>query len=199
MNPQKFIQYLGAKKAQLSKSKFDGEAKLILRDVIDDIIDKYNELHLKLKKSIELEGWKGKSGMTIKRLPRLFIIKEFRKETPNSKPKEIITKIPLEDFNKVLTILKLIPKNKEIRIRDFSEKYCNEFGLVEFFNGNEFQYEKLFGSRKTYLPKIYYPLKICWDFGFISYDKRGVIIRLKEKMVIQTEFEDTVVKSTDVV
>ena len=188
MIQDKFLSYLYGKKGSLLTSKLPEETKQIITNLLNDIANNYSILNQSYKSRVSLNGWKGKSGLKILRFPKIFKIEEFRKADPDSKPKKITTIVDLETFNKIIKILALIPKNKTIKTREFSEKFCNEFGMLEFFNEGKFDYSRLFGTRNVYIHQVYYPLKIAEFYGLIRYNKRGFITRLKDKLEIQSEF-----------
>jgi len=159
----------------------------LINNILDDLAEKYKRLNIELVSDINLKGWKGKSGIQIVRFPKLFKIIEYRKDEPDSKPREHVTKIPIDVFNRMLAVLSELHKNQRFSVKYISELYCRKYGMYEFLNP-KFDYSKLFGSRKIYLKKIYYPLKIAEYYGYIKYEKRGFITRISDKIEVQTRF-----------
>lgn len=175
-----FLGYLRGLLAKNLNADLPKEYKVLIEIIINDIIEKYKTGHSTILK-VPFMSWKGKSGLFIKRYPKFFQCIEFRKEDENSKPKEVKTEIPIEDVNMCLKALEKHQYNELITIREITEQIC-VLQDIEFES-----YEKMFGTRKVYLKKVYYPLKICENLGFITYSKRGDITLLKA-IVYQTQF-----------
>lgn len=162
--------------------------------LIEELLNNYEKFNLELKSRVELKSWKGKSGLTIFHMPRIFQVIEFRKDTPTSKPKELKHNISIIDVNRVLNTLQKLELNKRYKVREICRDIIDTDSLkekefTEFYDDLEnFDYPKLFGTRKVYLNKFYYCFKIAEWLGYITYSKKGVIIRIKDKIEIQTEF-----------
>lgn len=179
----KFLSLLQGKIQKAKNLKTESITKDELVLILEELREEYKKYRTELIATITLYGWKGKSGMRIIKLPNSFLIIEYRKPNPSDEPKEVRTEIPNEYVIPVLQVVMRLEKNKKFKVREVSEKVCKLAGLYQFFdNNNKFDYNKLFGTRKIYLRRIYYPLHILEHYGLIKYYKSGRIERISDNL-----------------
>jgi hypothetical protein len=165
-----------------------------MEKTLKTVLNVYNKFHPETKVALEIEGWKGKSGVQIIAHPEYFECIEFRKQAPGEEPKKVINKVYKKDFNDFLVVLGKLELNKRYATREVAEIWCrtnhiwnNYHGRKIFDNQTGFNFANVAGCRSSYM-RFYYPIKICEYYKLIKYEKRGFITRLKEDLKIQTGF-----------
>jgi len=191
-----FENYLSGRITHIQNLKEKGLKSISISEhllLIEEILEKFKSFNIELQARINLEypsiNWKGKSQLRFERLPKLWIISEFRKESPEIKPRELHHEIPLENVMRVFNIL-LSLNDKEIKVRDFAELLAKTYrdDFEEFFIDGAFSYETFFGTRGKMFKTLFYPLKIFEHLKVIEYSKRGIIQKIKSNLEIQVMF-----------
>lgn len=149
------------------------ELKREVKKLKEDIIDVKKKAHM-----IDVQGWKGKSGITISKEEDKWIITEWRKQKEDGAIEEMTTRIPAANVNIMWALIKKhCPRpNMLVKYRTIVPTIIKHYGWTDVdvvsFNG---------GSNRTkyYFPAYYYPNKILENRGYIDYSGRGIIKRIK--------------------
>jgi hypothetical protein len=133
--------------------KGDKHNEMILRS----ILDVYNKFHPETKATVEIEGWKGKSGIVeIMEKPDSVDIVRFRKLDQDSEPKRVVHNIPKRDINIVLNALQRLKVKEIIKSKDIALEYCKMLNLGfnshgrELFDNNGFIWDNFFSDRRLH-------------------------------------------------
>jgi len=169
--------YLEATK-NLNLESYNPDAQKKYLELTDEqrYIDRFiaNKI-LELQKTIELEGWQGKSGLTITREKNTWTIIEHRKERESKEVKTITHEITQANVQAVWTI---IQANLKIGGSTTSKKLAEKLILSKAWGIST---DAFWGGKyrsKYYFPKFYYPLKILDYNKLITYSSGGKITRV---------------------
>ncbi|MEM2121752.1 MAG: hypothetical protein QXU20_03805 [Candidatus Woesearchaeota archaeon] len=141
----------------------------------------------KIKDFINIQGWKGKSGLNIIDYKNVFVIKEWRKNKETGIPYCSTYEVTYEFVSRVYNFLcevcevqqrysyRYLVKNWVLKNK-IHEKYGLDLQqMVESFNGGKFR-------KLEYFP-FYYSLKVLESKGLIVYYGRGGVMLLKKKVL----------------
>lgn len=135
-----------------------------------------------LKKEVIVPKYKGEGYLYIQKFPKLFIITFPMRKKPEKK------KIPLEMVLACWKSIKKRPVNLAFKSSSLYKDFFNELGITRFnrTDTGTFDNDKLFGTRKIvgYFG-FYFSLKVLESEKVISYEKSGVVTRLKDKWEYQ--------------
>ena len=164
-----------------------------INSILQGFLQVYNKFHPEMKSRVALKGWKGKSGFNVIQYPDYFDVIDWRKEEPNSKPKEMSHKVSKDSLNRVLKTLSKLSIGDKCKTREFAkiwaktnEIYKNNEGK-DIFGEDGFNFSNISGCRATYFD-LYYPLKVLEFYKMIEYKKSGKIIKLKNNFETNCEF-----------
>lgn len=137
-------------------------------------------------KEVNVEGWKGESGLLVKKEIDTFKIIEHRKSKSTGEIEESIHFIPFENVKGMWEIIKgLIPKYVD-GVKDdskFKLKYkIMAYAIIEKygFPADRNSFNGGVNRAKYYFPFYYYPVKILEWYGVIVYSGRGIVTRLSD-------------------
>lgn len=124
---------------------------------------------------VALDAWKGESGLAISHGNDHYIIREWRKEKDSGVAKVRDTTIQI---GLVENMRNIIRQNSQIgeklsyrQLVDLLKKDYNLLTDAEAWNGGR--------NRRTFFRIHYFPLKILEHEGYIDYDGRGNVTRLR--------------------
>jgi hypothetical protein len=150
---------------------------LELQRKIKDLEDEIVRIKRKAK-IIDVDGWKGKSGLDIKKEQDEWIITEWRKQKEDGAIEEMTTRVPTTNVNMMWAFVKkhcprtnMIVKYRTIVPTIIQHNGWTDVDVVSFNGGKN--------RAKYYFPNYYYPCKVLENKGYIDYSGRGIIKRLK--------------------
>ena len=153
----------------------------------------YNQFHPELKASVEIRGWKGKSGFDVKEYPNYFEVIEYRKEETNAVPKKITHKVYRNSLNRVLKVIKNLMLGEKQPTKTIARLWAKENKIwvnkdgKKIFDSDGFNFANISGCRATYFD-FYYPLKILEFYKMIKYYKSGHIEKISNSVEFQVSF-----------
>lgn len=167
MKPKTFS---GLLQSYLMKAKKDNN--LLMYQFLRELIIEYNGYQRKTR--VELESWKGKSGIKVIERPDSFITIRYQKDK-GGEPKEVTKEITKEEVNQVIKSINLTGKKENIKTREIAEKFCrltnlyiNSHGEKLFFNDGSFNFDNFFADRPLHT-KFNDILNILSHYRLIKY------------------------------
>jgi len=134
-----------------------------------------------LKQKLMTEKFKGKGFLHIQRFPKI-----FRVRTVISKEEKVFD-IPVETVQAAWRAILQYPLNQPHKSKAIAEKWCKEMGITRFNRqSGSFDGDKMYGMRSVYF-QFYYSLKILEHLELINYHKNGMVERIKNEWVVQSE------------
>ena len=149
------------------KKSYENGAKDFSASVVGFLLEEINKY--KRANLVEINGWKGMSGVEISEMPRIFIVIEYRK---SKKTGEVITQrteVPKENVDFMENLLKYF--GSSVRYRELISRLIEIKNLqcsIDAFNGGV-------NRSKFYFPLYYFPLKILESQKKIDYGGSGTI------------------------
>jgi len=145
------------------------------------------------RERVELEEFKGKSGITIIEQPTIFIIIQWRKvENKEGKIeiKEMRHELPLGNVTAVRQALSLINESKfkdnKISCARIADKTMQVLNINRFNRETgSFDWAKFYGNRMDYHKYYNFPLKVLEYKKEILYHKNGKVTKLKLQQVLE--------------
>lgn len=131
-------------------SKINDARKIENHDLVQvlySVLEKYKEFN----EPFNPKQWKGKSSVSFIEKPDLIISVRYRKEEPDSEPKEVRMELLKTDINRLLLTISGLNQGDWIKTRDIAEKYYGQHWksvfsdrtkhpyLVEMFNYLEYK------------------------------------------------------------
>jgi len=147
------------------------------------ILAVYDKFHPVTKVAVEIEGFKGKSGVRITEYPTYFETIQYRKT--DTEVKEIKKSIPRWQVKIVLNVIRGLRLNEKYSTRYISQEYVKQAKITHdskgrpFFDSEGWNFEMFFGDRQNYLP-FNLCLKILEFYKVITYFKDGHVQKLKD-------------------
>lgn len=159
-----------------------------------DIIEKRTP---QIRERVELEEFKGKSGIIIIEQPTIFIIIQWRKvETKDGKIeiKEMRHELPLGNVTAVRQALALIDESRfkdgKISCARIAEKTMMVLNINRFNRETgSFDWAKFYGNRSEYHTYYNFPLKVLEYKKEIIYHKNGKVTKLALQHVLENRTE----------
>lgn len=189
-NFKSFIQAKANYFAKYPNTNYSGQE---LNNLLTEIKKVYLEFHPSLKATVNINGWRGKSGVEVINYPDYFEVIEYRKSAPGEIAKKVTNKITKQDFNNFLMVLNKLVINKRYLTKEVAKMWAIENKIYTNYHGRRifdsegFDYSRISGCRSTFM-MFYFPIKIAEHYGLIKYGKRGWITRLDKTLEIPTEF-----------
>lgn len=138
---------------------------------------------------IEIEGWKGESGIEITKQDNDFLLVEYRKSKSTGEvveSKHTISAINVESLWNI--ILENIPMGEVYTSKYLARKLIQKHNWSEEEEmTEETMMSALWGGKyraKYYFSYLYYPLKILENKKYITYSGRGNIMRISQSLNI---------------
>ena len=155
-----------------SKAQIEGLNYLDLQEEYWKLLKRFNLLSVDYKKLkskvIEVDGWKGIGSTQVTKERSNWILKEYHKEKKSGEIKEKCTVVP--ELN--VANLWLVIQNKCVPGRYYT---CHD--IADFLGYEE--WKDLWKERAKYFKEYYFPLKILEGLGFVDYESKTKIRRLK--------------------
>jgi len=157
-----------------------------------DIIEKRSPQE---RNRVELEEFKGKSGIQIIEQPTIFVIVQWRKTEDKQgiiKVKEIRHELPLGNVTAVRQALSLINETKfedgKISCARVAEKTMMVLNINRFNRETgSFDWAKFYGNRNEYHTYYNFPLKVLEYKGEIIYHKNGKVTKKSLQHILGNE------------
>jgi hypothetical protein len=152
-------------------------------NMLEGLLNIYNHFHPLVP--IEIEGWRGKSGFEVIKIPQGYKVIEHRKSDPDSEVKEIAYTVYQNDITAILKAMAKLFLGKEYQTREVAQIYCLENRITknaegkDIFQEGTFNFSNVSGCRATYF-RFYYSLKVLEFYKMIEYKKSGKIRKLKD-------------------
>lgn len=166
-------------------SNKDKQTEMMLRA----ILGVYDKFHPESKIDVNIESWKGKSGIQIIEYPEYFDCIEFRKHDEFNEPKELHHKLYKTAFNSVYKAFQSIKIGDRYKTSDFAEIWARINHIWENADGNKiidnngFNFANISGCRQTYF-EFYYSIKVLEKhYLAVRYEKAGYITKIKEDLI----------------
>lgn len=139
--------------ARFPDAKYSGkDVEMILRAVLG-VHEKFHSN----KVQVEINGWKGKSGIVeIIDKPDSIDIVRFRKLDQDSEPKRIVHNIPKRDINVVLNAILRNKDKEKIKSKEIALEYCKILNLNfnthkrNLWDNDGFIWDNFFSDRKLH-------------------------------------------------
>jgi len=148
-----------------------GEARDLLHDLKYarklSLMNIKDQLDNAMNRTVKIEGWKGKDNVEFIHEDNIWRITEHHKDKVTGEVKHRVTKLP---DNFVGSLWDAMRTQCEIGIN----YDCYE--IASLINWN---WKELWKERKEYFQQYYFPLKVLEYKGFIAYDSKSKIRRLR--------------------
>lgn len=133
---------------------------------------------------INLEGWKGESGIEVSELTDKYRVIEWRQEKDTKEVKEMEHVIPKKNVELIWRIIQEhIPLGEVYTSKYLARKLIQHYGWDKTEGFTEDQMlNALWGGKYRslmYFPHLYWPIKVLEKKLFIHYGGRGQITRLQ--------------------
>ncbi len=148
--------FLGELMGDLTRARNDGNLNMVT--YIEEKLKSFKKFHTSAR--VEIQSWKGKSGIKVLVKPDSFDLIRYRKKDQEAKPKEIIKEITKEEVNliiKALNMLRNTPRIDEgIKTKEIAKEYCKLVNLTlnghnrPLFEGDEFIWDNFFSDRQLH-------------------------------------------------
>ncbi len=159
------------KKIEAIKRALDNGAEEFSSETVKYLMDEI-ELYKKAN-VVELQGWKGKSGVNVYTHLKYYKVIEYRKTKETGEVKMNSHEIKKSDVGYMRKLLSIFSK-KRVSYREIVRILIKERKVdcsVDAFNGGT-------NRSKYYFPLYYYPIKILENHKEIHYSGGGIIKRV---------------------
>lgn len=159
--------------------------------VIRQMMMAYDHYHPQTTVKVEIQGFKGKSGINVQEYPTYFETVQYRKT--DNEIKEIKHKIPKYQLKWVLDTILRLQLNKKVHTRYIAQEYVKIAGMDKdaegraYFDDKGYNFSMFFGCRSHYTP-FNICLKILEYYKIIRYYKDGQVEKLKDSLELQYAF-----------
>jgi hypothetical protein len=129
-----------------------------------------------MSRVIELDAWKGKSGVEITHGNDDYLLVSYRKNKESGEITRYENRVPVSIVDNMRGIIRrAIPINGVLSYRGVVEAIKKDFNLAiptDAWNGGS-------NRAKYYFPLYYWPIKVLEHEGYVSYNSRGSVKRLR--------------------